>query len=191
MRELQSSLDSRFLEGELTIRAREGASIVNNVGLRILFQFFEPNHMGIIDYHGSHRNYNRERLRSINLKEADDEDKVKSAALYNYQSKYATLKSAMAAEYVHELLEREAAGLRTAKKRPLTDTLEELFQLFLPGKNFRGPVPQAGGELGFPVQMSDGSQHDLNELSSGEKEILFAYLESADASAPTVRTIDR
>ena len=176
MRELQSSLDSRFLEGELTIRAREGASIVNNVGLRILFQFFEPNHMGIIDYHGSHRNYNRERLRSINLKEADDEDKVKSAALYNYQSKYATLKSAMAAEYVHELLEREAAGLRTAKKRPLTDTLEELFQLFLPGKNFRGPVPQAGGELGFPVQMSDGSQHDLNELSSGEKEILFAYL---------------
>ena len=150
LKELQSILDSRILEGELTIHARQGARIVNNVGLRVLFQFFEPSHMGIIDYHGSHRSYNREQLRSIKLKEADDEDKVKSAALYNYEAKYATLKSAMASEYVQELLEREAAGLRTAKKRPLTDTLEELFRLFLPGKNFKGPVPQARGGARVP-----------------------------------------
>ena len=176
MVELQSILSTKRLRGQLRIRARGGATISNNVGLRVLFQFFEPSHMGIIDYHGSHRSYNREQLRSINLKEANDEDKVKSAALYNYEAKYATLKSAMASEYVQELLEREAAGLRTAKRRPLTETLEELFQLFLPGKTFRGPVPQAGEELGFPVHLSDGSQHDLNELSSGEKEILFAYL---------------
>lgn len=176
MTELRTALSSPKLNGQLTIRARGGAMISNNVGLRLLFQYFEPNHMGIVDYHGSHRSYNREHLRTINLKEADDEDKVKSAALYNYEAKYATLKSAMASEYVQELLEREAAGLRTAKRRPLTETLEELFQLFLPGKTFRGPVPQAKGELGFPVHLSDGSQHDLNELSSGEKEILFAYL---------------
>lgn len=176
LEELRHILNAGNLEGELTIHAKGGARIINNVGLRVLFQFFEPNHMGIIDYHGSHRSYNREQLRSINLQEADDEDKVKSAALYNYETKYATLKSAMASEYVQELLEREAAGLRTAKRRPLTETLEELFQLFLPGKDFKGPVPQSGGELGFPVKLSDGSQHDLNELSSGEKEILFAYL---------------
>ena len=176
MQELESVLNSGKLYGELTIHSTHGARISNNVALRILFQFFEPDHMGIIDYHGSHRSYNREQLRSINLKEADEEDKVKSAALYNYEAKYATLKSAMASEYVKELLEREASGLRTAKRRPLKETLEELFQMFLPGKNFKGPVPQAGGELGFPVKLSDGSQHDLNELSSGEKEILFAYL---------------
>ena len=176
MQELTSVLNSGRLYGELNIHSIHGATITNNVALRILFQFFEPDHMGIIDYHGSHRSYSREQLRSINLKEADEEDKVKSAALYNYEAKYATLKRAMASEYVKELLEREASGLRTSKRRPLKETLEELFQMFLPGKNFKGPVPQTGGELGFPVNLSDGSQHDLNELSSGEKEILFAYL---------------
>ena len=173
---LEKELRLREVDGELNIRPSGAAKISDCLTLRIMFRFFVPDEMGIIDYHGSHRNYARERLDKITLKEASDEQKVKNAALYNYETKYATLKNAMAGEYVRELLAREASKTRTAGRRPLSDTLKELFRLFLPGKRFEGPVPERGGELSFPVWIDDTTHHDINELSSGEKEVLFAYL---------------
>ena len=174
--QLQTELRLREVDGELDIRPNGAAKIRDCLTLRIMFRFFVPDHMGIIDYHGSHRNYTRERLDKITLREANEEQKVKSAALYNYETKYATLKNAMASEYVKELLAREASKTRTAGRRPLSDTLKELFRLFLPGKRFEGPVPEPGGELSFPVWLDNETHHDINELSSGEKEVLFAYL---------------
>ena len=138
--------------------------------------------MGIIDYHGSHRKYDREQLRTIALQESDEEEKVKSGALYNYETKYANLKSAMAGEYVRELLERDASGKRTGKVKPLSRTLQELFQMFLPDKTFKGPQAVEGGEVAFRVWVDDTTYHDINELSSGEKEILFAYLRARTLS---------
>ena len=150
--------------------------------LQIIFGFFVPERMGIIDYHGSYRKYEREQLSTIALKESDEEEKVKSGALYNYETKYANLKSAMAGEYVRELLDRDAIGKRTGKTKPLAKTLEELFRMFLPGKTFKGPVAVEGGEIAFPVWVDEKTQHDINELSSGEKEILFAYLRARTLS---------
>ena len=173
---LEKELLWREVPGKLQISPSGDASIGTCLTLQIMFRFFVPEEMGIVDYHGSHRHYARERLRSISLKEASEEEKVKSAALYNYDAKYATLKSAMAGEYVRELLAREAKRTRTATRRPLSDTLKELFNMFLPGKRFDGPVAEPGGELSFPVWVDENTYHDINELSSGEKEVLFAYL---------------
>jgi AAA domain, putative AbiEii toxin, Type IV TA system len=58
----------------------------------------------------------------------------------------------------------------------LNTTLAELFHTFFPGKEYRGPVPQPDGSLTFPVYLESGGQHDIDELSSGEKELLYGYL---------------
>lgn len=39
-----------------------------------------------------------------------------------------------------------------------------------------GPIPTAEGGLSFPVETKGGSRHDLDDLSAGEKEILYGYL---------------
>ena len=45
-----------------------------------------------------------------------------------------------------------------------------------PDKKFLGPQPTPEGSLKFPVETQSGSRHDLDELSAGEKEILYGYL---------------
>ena len=55
-------------------------------------------------------------------------------------------------------------------------TLDELFSIFFPGKKFLGAIPTKEGGLEFPVELDNGRRHDINELSSGEKEVLLGYL---------------
>ena len=84
----------------------------------------------------------------------------------------------MAAEYVKDSLrpKDEVSDGLAGTFRPVAETLQELFDTFFPGKTFRGPVPTPEGNLEFPVEVGGGSVHDINDLSSGEKEILFGYL---------------
>ena len=179
---LTEELKWRSAQGVLTVRSTGQATRQDSLALQLLFGFFIPDYIGIIDYHGSHRKYEREQLRHIALQESDEEEKVKAGALYNYETKYANLKSAMAGEYVRELLERDASGKKTGKAKPLSATLQELFQMFLPDKTFKGPQAVEGGEVAFRVWVDDTTYHDINELSSGEKEILFAYLRARTLS---------
>ncbi len=181
-RRLTEELKWRSAQGVLTVRPDGQATRHDSLALQLLFGFFIPDYIGIIDYHGSHRKYEREQLRHIALQESDEEEKVKTGALYNYETKYANLKSAMAGEYVRELLERDASGKKTGKTKPLSATLQELFQMFLPDKTFKGPQAVEGGEVAFRVWVDDTTYHDINELSSGEKEILFAYLRARTLS---------
>ena len=182
LKHLESELVWRRAKGLVTVDPSGRIGRENSLALQLAFSFFIPERLGIIDYHGSHRKYEREQLRTIALEESDEEEKVKSSALYNYEAKYANLKSAMASEYVRELIERDAGSERTTRTKPLSTTLQELFAMFLPGKKFRGPVAVEGGELAFPVWVDEDTQHDINELSSGEKEILFAYLRARSLS---------
>ena len=76
----------------------------------------------------------------------------------------------------------------TGKATPLSETLQELFNIFFPGKRFLGPVPTEEGSLNFPVEVEEGATHDINELSSGEKEVLFGYLRLRN-SAPKYSVI--
>ncbi|WP_066527493.1 AAA family ATPase [Sphingobium sp. EP60837] len=58
----------------------------------------------------------------------------------------------------------------------MTQTMKELFQTFFPDKEFKGPTPTSDGNLSFPVITGAGTTHDLDDLSAGEKEILYGYL---------------
>ena len=104
------------------------------------------------------------------------EEQQKQHALYNYSNKYTNIKTEMATEYVQDILRKKSGQSQGRQgRRTLEDTLKTLFQTFFPGKTFSGAQSDLDGSLKFPVNIGT-VEHDINELSSGEKEILYGYL---------------
>ena len=130
----------------------------------------------MVDYHGSHRHYAREQIGGVNLNLKTQEEQQKQSTLYNYGNKYANIKTQMATEFVLQTLREKGGENLEENREPLSETLQELFRRFFPGKGFEGVKTNENGELEFAVTVGDGKKHDINDLSSGEKEILFGYL---------------
>lgn len=174
--QLEKEIVNSIHYGELII-APSGLTTRHNMLLEVVFSSFDPRSIGVIDYHGSHRNYAREELSGINLSLDQEEERFRTTTLYNYANKYANIKSEMAADFIRALL-REKASTNTSSnsQEPLSETLQELFNTFFPGKEFLGPIPTEDGSVNFPVRVHGGATHDINDLSSGEKEVLFGYL---------------
>ena len=186
---INQQLKRKHIRGRLIIYPDGNVEAEVNVLLELIFSAFLPKRIGLIDYHGSHRHYGREQLGGINLNLEKEEERYRTASLYNYGNKYANIKSEMAAEYVRQALtDRVSDDQPSNHEAQLSDTLKELFQTFFPGKTFLGPQPTDDGSLQFPVQLEDGTTHDINELSSGEKEVLFGYLRLRN-SAPRYSVI--
>lgn len=143
--------------------------------LEIIFSSFLPGFLGLIDYHGAQRMYTREQVSNVNLDLTVQDQQNKHHALYNYSNKYGSVKTEMASSFIKELLAKEA-GVSIAKQNTIGSTLKELFSTFFPDKEFLGLKPTIDGGLSFPVRTSSGAIHDLNELSAGEKEVLYGYL---------------
>lgn len=174
-------LDRPQLEAEIILHSEGRPELVENPLLESIFRTYEPANLGVIDYHSANRNYARERIGNINLTIEGDDQRLKQHALYNSAGKYANLKSQMAGAYVRHLLAREANESATLDDT-LTESLKELFSTFFPGKEFLGPQPTNDGRLLFPVRLSNGAEHDIDELSSGEKEVLYGYLRLRSAA---------
>ena len=173
--QLMIELAAPFVRGAFFIAPGETPRIENSSVLSIVFSTFRPTEIGVIDYHGAQRHYGREQVQGINLNLETTEQQRSQSSLYNYANKYTNVKGEMAASYVKELL-AEAAGIPRSQQASLTNTLKDLFDTFFPDKKFLGPQPTPDGSLKFPVETLSGSRHDLDELSSGEKEILYGYL---------------
>ena len=172
---IRRDLTKNHYLGELVIEPDLTISITDNPTLQLVFSLFQPEKVGIIDYHSAQRGYNREQVGNINLSIESSEQQHSQHALYNYAAKYQNIKAQMAASYVRELLMKEAQ-VEPSGAESLIDTLKEMFRLFFPDKQFLGPIPTAEGRLSFPVRTQGGMQHDINDLSSGEKEVLYGYL---------------
>ena len=146
-----------------------------SIALETIWRVYEPERVGIIDYHGSYRNYARENVENINLNLKSHEEQEKTHTLYNYANKYTNIKTEMATEFVQNMLQREGGQVDERRRKNLQNTLKELFQTFFPGKEFEGARSDEHGNFKFPVKIGR-AEHDINELSSGEKEILYGYL---------------
>lgn len=185
--EFERELSQPFITGAVTIQPGGRMNIRQSHVLPIVFTLYKPREIGLIDYHGAQRHYGREQVQNVNIS-LDQSNQVQSAhALYNYANKYAAVKSEMAASYMKEIL-AEQAGVPRSSQNSLTNTLKELFETFFPDKRFLGPIPTAEGGLSFPVETPGGTRHDLDDLSAGEKEILYGYLRIRN-SAPRFSVI--
>ncbi len=143
--------------------------------LGLVFATYAPDHIGIIDYHGANRQYQRERFNNVRVDIAEEGDRMAQSSLYNLQNKYSNVKSELASALIRDLI-AEKAGEDGIETPSVIGTLRELFEQLIPGKHFDGPRPSKGGQLSFNVRLDNGKEHDIDDLSSGEKEIVYGYL---------------
>src|SRR5579872_1112364 len=139
------------------------------------FQAYQPESLGIIEYHSASRSYARQQVGQINLDTRAFEDQQRQHRLYNWQNKYQNIKTELATSYLRKMIAAQVGGEENSSS-DLNETLKELFQTFFPDKKYEGVTPQPRGGLEFPVRLTTGETHDIDELSSGEKEILYGYL---------------
>lgn len=162
--------------GRVVINTNGEVMINTSRLLPVIFSNYRPRYIGVIDFHGAQRHYGRENVQGINLSLDQATHQYSQHTLYNYNAKYNNVKSEMAGNFIKELLAEKAVPDGNYGTSSLSNTLKELFESFFPDKKFLGPQPTADGSLSFPVRTSAGTEHDLDELSSGEKEILYGYL---------------
>jgi len=132
---------------------------------------FQPNALGELEFHTSRRIYSRETVGSVNLRIADRTEQRRSRFLYDLENKYRNVKSQLLEEYVFSLLQG-----RPPSEGPIQVSLEQLFDTFFPGKQFLGVKVDESGVISCPVRLQTGETHDIDDLSSGEKEIVYGYL---------------
>ena len=148
----------------------------------VAFQAYEPEHLGVLEYHSASRSYARQDVGGINLDARSFEDQRRQQRLYNWQAKYQNVKTELATSYLRTMIAKESGDLGIGDD--LNETLRELFQTFFPDKTYEGVRPQARGALEFPVRLKTGEVHDIDDLSSGEKEILYGYLKLKNSTPP-------
>lgn len=174
--EFKERISTNEFRGSIQLLPNNMQGVEENIILELLFNTFNPDELGIIDYHGAHRSYQKENLQNINLRFDNNNQQYQNHALYNYTNKYNNVKTEMASSYVKALIARESGISDQETIVNLNNSLSSLFDKFFPGKKFNGMEPTKDGSLEFPVQLKTGETHDIAELSSGEKEVLFGYL---------------
>ena len=173
---LQAELQKTEICGEVTILPNGQVAIQRNLALESIWKIYDPQNVGLVNYHGSHRHYTREQVGGVNLNLKTQEQQERQSTLYNYANKYANIKTQMATEFVLQMMREKSVQGMNKESEPLAETMRELFRRFFPGKEFHGVTTNERDELEFSVTVRDGNKHDINDLSSGEKEILFGYL---------------
>ncbi len=180
---VQEELSNKILTGKLEILGdkKKRIKVQPSRVLQLIFSQYDPKNIGIIEYSGSNRTYNREQLGGINLNIQTEEQRGSQQALYNYAAKFSNIKSELASRYIRDLL-LDKAGIHSDENQSLLDSLQELSNTFFPGKEIKGPQPTKDGRLRFLVTTDAGFEHDIDDLSSGEKEVLYGYLKQYNLS---------
>jgi predicted ATPase len=170
---LRASLDQAEHELGIEIPPNGGLVRMPCPPAEAVFPADEPDSLGIIEYHSASRAYTRQPLQGVNLDNKAARDQRRQQRLYNWQAKYQNVKTELATSYLRNIIaERSGEPL---EEQDLNETLKELFRTFFPDKVYEGVRP-SGGSLEFPVRLPGGERHDIDDLSSGEKEILYGYL---------------
>ena len=178
--EVRSAVANELHTLSLEIAPNGEIRIVPSTLVQVAFQAYAPDNLGVIEYHSASRSYSRQPVGGIDLDVRNFEDQQRQQRLYNWQAKYQNVKTELAASYLRHIIARESG--QGGSGNDLNETLKELFSTFFPDKTYEGVRPQAHGSLEFPVRLSTGEVHDIDELSSGEKEILYGYLKLSNST---------
>lgn len=162
------------LTGTVEVATNGNIDIQAPLPLKLILSVFEDE-LGVIEHFGPQRNFGRERVESLNLAiEPQVRSQRQTSALYNHANKYNGVKAELASAYVRRLIS-ESAGVKQGVSISLEDSIVELFLQFIPGKTFEGIKPSEDGSITFNVKTPAGL-HDIADLSSGEKELIYGYL---------------
>ena len=173
--EIERELASRTTTGRFDIGTDGRLQIQKNHLLSFIFGTFEPRHLGIIEFNPADRRYPPERFTNVTVDVEKQDEAWKQSAMYNTESKYGGVKEALGNEWIRGIIRREAG--ETAATEEMAMAMQEIFRDMIPDKEFKGPRPTREGRLEFNVS-TGGNEHDIDDLSSGEKEILFGYLKT-------------
>ena len=75
-------------------------SLKTTPALLFVFRRFDPNYIGIIDYHGANRHYQRERIGGLNVNIDEYQQRFAQHSLFDIQNKYTNIKSELASSYI-------------------------------------------------------------------------------------------
>lgn len=157
----------------------------DNELMGFLFSNYTPQRIGIIDYHGPNRVFENQPNQYLNVNFNDNNwnENQKNSALYNHNNKYNNIKTELGALYIKALISKESdIDGANYKLKNINKTFTDLFETFFDNKIFLGIKPHENGNISFPVKTVSGAIHDINDLSSGEKELLFGYIRLAQTS---------
>lgn len=172
---LEIELEKQSLYAEFKFYENESyPRIKENILLEVIFSTYDLENIGVIDYNSANRSYRNDSHMNFNIN-FDPVNINEQYSLYNTENKYNNIKSELTSSYVKALISKES-GEGYDDLSFLNDSLKELFNTFFPNKQFLGIKPTKNGQLEFNVKTESGQIHDINALSSGEKELLFGYL---------------
>ena len=173
--EIERELASRTTTGRFDIRSDGRMETKTNHLLSFVFGTFEPRRLGIIEFNPADRRYPNERFTNVTVDVEKQDEAWKQSAMYNTEGKYGGVKEALGNEWIRGIIRREAG--ETAATEEMAAAMREIFKDMIPDKEFGGPRPTREGRLEFNVR-TGRNEHDIDDLSSGEKEILFGYLKT-------------
>lgn len=164
-------LNENCHEATLSVEPSGQASYTDNILLKTAFSTFIPDTIGIFEYINASRTFNKTQISGININNSNNIENTKSNSLYNLQNKYGQLKNDLATIYFQQYITNQS-GLAT-----VFIGIKQLFEKFFPNKEFiEQPSFGLNGTINFNIKTLQGIVHDIDELSSGEKEILMGYL---------------
>ena len=178
--EIERELTGRTTTGRFDISPEGRLEPRPNRLLSFVFETFEPRKLGIIEFNPADRRYPPEQFTNVTVDVEKQDEAWKQSAMYNTEGKYGGVKEALGNEWIRGVIRREAG--ETASTEEMAAAMQEIFHDMIPDKEFAGPRPTREGRLEFNVRTGE-NEHDIDDLSSGEKEILFGYLKTR-ARAP-------
>lgn len=128
--------------------------------------------LGVIDHIGPDRRFAGGQVMNINLSPENEETELQRLVL-NSDEKFTTLTQDLVMMHLLDMQEREDG---VENPRDYIDGVREIFRHFLPDQAFVGVrmLPSLNGPPQIMVR-SGGVEHDVNRLSSGQREILMTY----------------
>ena len=168
--------DDPTLTGSVEVDTEGNVAIDAPLALKIILSVYSPSDVGMIDYYGPHRTFGKESVSTVNLNVDVGQDNQRQASLlYNQAGKYSNIKTELASAFIRAKIAQIANPALDSDRKSLDETMAELFATFIPGKKFEGIQPTVSGGFTFNVK-TPGGTHDIDGLSSGEKELIYGYL---------------
>lgn len=173
---IRSTLKNEYQYGKVEIAPNGIPTTEENPVLTFIFSHYLPSEIGTIIHVSANRSFNKNDTSSVTLSKFNNDQKNKLTTLYDTNSLINKFHNDLASNYITSLIKKDLAIPETDEKY-LDKSIKELFEKFIPNKKYIGPSIDGSGSLRFQVETSDGHKHDVNELSSGEKEVLMGYVQ--------------